>query len=1267
MESRTGKVELRNALLVVGILLLSIGVLVPSGVTNGLGSSASTSPLGPASATPSATTYTTTITSVQNYSQQVTVTPEYFGVDVRNDQPFSTVNAEQLANARTLTWRYPGGGQAEFFNVSTNKQVVYGNITEANSPSNVVAKCELVHCHLIFQLPAEIDSPSTDAYYVSYVENTLHFTPFMWELGNEPAHFRNFTRPWTEWPDWQSLGGVLNATPLSYAAILPSLVSAIRSVDHTTPISAIGGTGSTASNAYIWYYDVAASVGPEIQYVSIHSYLGGGQKTTTSFFYQPLTTTLNRLPISLPKIYSMILSACPSCTNLKVILSEDGASIQPTNSKFEMGFPMAMWDAFETIQASEGGAASVDLFAFRQSYPGSFLVNNNPNLNPSYFYAKDITPLLGNVVENVTYNAVDSGDLNVGVWWASPNNWSMVLVNIDTTNSQLVQWGGSGFPTTGEIEVYIWNSTALEPTGYLTSSLSSITLAKNSMAEILAYPSAPVVAPAKPFGVMNILNNTTSIRISWAQPAGPVANDSISYGTPSASAPYCTSTSTFNTNESAWGYTLTGLRPTTNYCFAVEAWNSAGGSGYSSYVNISTILGAVTGLKASGVGRTYVDLTWTNPAVAAPYSLTNDSVSIEYDTTSGCFSVGNESLGVVTSDNVTGLRPGIPYCFAVSAWDQQGQGLIKTIYETSNQSATPYPTLDLNYIMGGNATTYSSPPLGVPSNALILVGIGIRNAADIPTVSDSAGDSFSLVASNGTRAYSSAPNALFLYESYPSIGVPGGSSGVTFTCNNGGATFAGLCEIVVFTNVYSSPIDTIGNGTYGGNVNGHGRSPFDYINTTSTNETIVLFSAESNSLSSGITFTSNSAIVLNQSNQNGSSNLKQESLVDGTHHEPSPTVNQNVSVLASATGGGVWQSFSVSVRGSQLISGPRSFTESGFTNHSLSFTWINPSGAGVDLRNDTVYYSTNGISWTADYLGVITSSATLTGLTRGILYYVYVEANNVSGAFGDSLISLSWTYDAPPPAPTGVVVTSIGATTLVLNWTNPVVGGLINDTVYISTNNVSFTQEDVLQVVTSDNVSALSQATVYYFYVTATTNGGEGSGSSVVKATTVIAAPSSLVPTTVTGSSVTLTWTNPTGVSITNVTIWYGTTCGNRLNSSTSITGSVTTGEVVGLRSSTTYCFEVQVWHNFVASFLSSQASATTSGSGGGGGGHGGGGTHPIPITYWGFVDVVIGYGIGVVLIIMALYVFRISRPLGFLLAIGGIAAIIYTALGFPT
>ncbi|MGA8536508.1 MAG: hypothetical protein WB789_03825, partial [Thermoplasmata archaeon] len=130
------------------------------------------------------TTIVVNLTSVSNYTTPLNLSPLFYGVNIRADSPFTNAEAGYLNDTDTLTWRYPGGNIAEVFNY-TNGSKWNGttNVPVTNSVSNFIARCRSVHCNAILQLPAEINSTSTVTDYVSYVEQTLNFTPKVWEFG----------------------------------------------------------------------------------------------------------------------------------------------------------------------------------------------------------------------------------------------------------------------------------------------------------------------------------------------------------------------------------------------------------------------------------------------------------------------------------------------------------------------------------------------------------------------------------------------------------------------------------------------------------------------------------------------------------------------------------------------------------------------------------------------------------------------------------------------------------------------------------------------------------------------------------------------------------------------------------------------------------------------------------------------------------------------------------------------------------------------------
>jgi chitinase len=120
--------------------------------------------------------------------------------------------------------------------------------------------------------------------------------------------------------------------------------------------------------------------------------------------------------------------------------------------------------------------------------------------------------------------------------------------------------------------------------------------------------------------------------------------------------------------------------------------------------------------------------------------------------------------------------------------------------------------------------------------------------------------------------------------------------------------------------------------------------------------------------------------------------------------------------------------------------------------------------------------------------------------------------------------------------------------------------------------------------------------------------GPAGSGGGGGSGTTAPAAPTGLTVTGTTSSTVSLSWTAPSGT----VTGYYVDENGTEI---ASVTG--TTDTVTGLAASTTYSFTVIAYNSAGSSPASSAVSATTSASSGGGGGSGGGLPAHILMGYW--------------------------------------------------
>jgi Fibronectin type III domain len=646
--------------------------------------------------------------AVANATPENRLSPLFWGVDVRSDTPFTSADALYLADTNVRTLRYPGGAIGEAYNYTANVREDTGEV-QVNGIANFVQECKNISCRAILQLPVEIDSPSTDAYYVQYVEHSLGFTPAVWELGNEPGLWGNFDRPWSQW----GLPGGTNATPGTYAATLPAIIAAIRSVDPTTPISAIAGTG--VGNEPTWALAVVRAVGPKIQYISVHAYLEGPNRTSLETFEDALATS-NNLSAELSSVEAAIRSACASCS-IGVLVSEMGASNMQTNAAVENGFPMAEWDAVSDSYGAAGGASNLDLYAFENGYPGSWIPTLAPHfgLAPSYFLYKDLLSFLGSDALDATLRPADP-ELGVFATYDGADNWSVLLTNFDTRSSAEVSLIDSGIPVHGSDEVYVWDTTEAEPEGHPAAWINSTVVPPSTIELLGVAPVSTAGPPPAPLGLFfasgNWSTSDTAVHPTWIPAPGPITNVSITYGTPTARAPYCAVTNEVSTGFATGGLTIMGLTPSTNYCFQVRNWDSSGASAPTPFVNTTTLLGPPIGVRVVGVGSTNVSISWTDPTANAPYSVANATVFAG----PSCLDLDRAvSVGAnATTVGVEGLDPHTRYCFVVAAWDATGMG---------------------NLSEPVNATTGAGPPGPVLAGPLLLVVVGaIAAGAVIATI-----------------------------------------------------------------------------------------------------------------------------------------------------------------------------------------------------------------------------------------------------------------------------------------------------------------------------------------------------------------------------------------------------------------------------------------------------------------------------------------------------------------------------------------------------
>ncbi|MGB8694219.1 MAG: fibronectin type III domain-containing protein [Steroidobacteraceae bacterium] len=240
----------------------------------------------------------------------------------------------------------------------------------------------------------------------------------------------------------------------------------------------------------------------------------------------------------------------------------------------------------------------------------------------------------------------------------------------------------------------------------------------------------------------------------------------------------------------------------------------------------------------------------------------------------------------------------------------------------------------------------------------------------------------------------------------------------------------------------------------------------------------------------------------------------------------------------------------------------------------LAFTAITATGATGNWAaalGATSYQLHQGTTATGPWTAIAPTSATsqaVTGLSGNSTYYFQVDASNASGAsaFGPTpAVSLLTLPNAPGTPVVGVITSS----SVALSWAAPV-GGAATYSVQYSTT-VAFTTFTSTAPAAALNatVSGLAAATPYYFRVVANNATGSSVASASVTATTLPGlplAPTGLVFSNVTATTVTASWTASAGATSYDVTV----------NGGAVVNVATPTYPLTALSGNTTYAFSIR-------------------------------------------------------------------------------------------
>jgi fibronectin type 3 domain-containing protein len=218
-----------------------------------------------------------------------------------------------------------------------------------------------------------------------------------------------------------------------------------------------------------------------------------------------------------------------------------------------------------------------------------------------------------------------------------------------------------------------------------------------------------------------------------------------------------------------------------------------------------------------------------------------------------------------------------------------------------------------------------------------------------------------------------------------------------------------------------------------------------------------------------------------------------------------------------------------------------------------------------------------------------TTSRTVTGLAQGTAYYFVVQANNGFATSVDSNEATATTTTVPA-APTSLNATVLSPTSISLTW-NAVTGATRYFVFQATTSGGPYTQI-ATPTATNRTVTGLTSGTTYYFVVKANNGYATSVASNEANATVaaVPSAPAGLGATTVSDTSISLTWGAVTGA--TKYYVFQATSPGGPYTKVATVTA--TTRLVTGLTAATAYYFVVQANNGYASSANSNEATAPT-------------------------------------------------------------------------
>jgi fibronectin type 3 domain-containing protein len=273
---------------------------------------------------------------------------------------------------------------------------------------------------------------------------------------------------------------------------------------------------------------------------------------------------------------------------------------------------------------------------------------------------------------------------------------------------------------------------------------------------------------AAPTGVTATPVSASQVNLSWT-----VVANATSYAvqrSTSSGGPYSTVGSPTTTS-----FSDTGLSAATTYYYVVEAVNASGSSVASSQVSALTAPAAPTGVSATGVSTSQINLSWTATTGAAGYTVQRSTTS------GGPYSTVGSPATASFSD--TGLTVGTTYYYVVEAVNASGTSAASTQVSATTVPAAPTGVsatavsasqVNLSWSATTGATSYAVQRSATSGGPYSTVGSPATNSFSDSGLTAATTYYYVVLAVNGSG--SSAPSA-----QVSAVTMPAAPTGVTAT------------------------------------------------------------------------------------------------------------------------------------------------------------------------------------------------------------------------------------------------------------------------------------------------------------------------------------------------------------------------------------------------------------------------------------------------------------------------------------------------------